>query len=72
MLLTKEEYARKIIHNGRSVLTENSVTQDKRSASLGKPRDAELVTKFSIRTSLPLQMLIFSTDGCQAFLNKAD
>ena len=36
MQLSKER-----ICNGRSVLIENSVTRDNRSASPGKPRDAE-------------------------------
>ena len=41
MLLSKEEYARKRIHNGCSVRIENSVTQHNCSASLGKPCDAK-------------------------------
>ena len=41
MQLSKEEYARKKIHNGYSVQIENSVTRDNFSASLGKPRDTE-------------------------------
>ena len=41
MKLSKEEYARKRIHNGSLVQTESPVTQDNCSASLGKPRDAE-------------------------------
>ena len=41
MLLSKEEYARKKIHNGCSVQIVNSVTQDICSSSLGKPHDAE-------------------------------
>ena len=39
--LSKEEYARKRIHNGCLVQIESLVTQDNCSASLGKPRDAE-------------------------------
>ena len=41
MRLSKDEYAKKRIHNGCSVRTENSVHRDNGSASLGKPRDAE-------------------------------
>ena len=41
MQLSKEEYARKRIHNGCSVRIENSITRDNCSASHGKPRDAE-------------------------------
>ena len=41
MQLSKEEYARKRIHNGCFVQTESPVTQDNCSASLGKPSDAE-------------------------------
>ena len=41
MLLSKEEFASKRIHNGCSVRTENSVTQDNCSASLSKLADAE-------------------------------
>ena len=41
MRMSKEEYARKRIHNGCGVQIENSITQDKCSASLGKPRDTE-------------------------------
>ena len=42
MQLSKEEYARKRICNGRrSVGIENSITRDNCTASLGKPRDAE-------------------------------
>ena len=41
MELSKEEYARKRIHNGCLVQIESSVTQDNCSASLGNPRDAE-------------------------------
>ena len=41
MQLSKEEYARKRIHNGCLVQIESPVTQDNCSASLGKPRDAE-------------------------------
>ena len=41
MQLSKEEYARKRIHNGCFVQIESPVTQDKCSASLGKPNDAE-------------------------------
>ena len=42
MQLSKEEYARKRIHNhGCLVQSESPVTQDNCSASLGKPRDAE-------------------------------
>ena len=41
MQLSKEEYARKRICNGRSVWIENSVTQDNCLASLGNPHDAE-------------------------------
>ena len=37
MLLSKNEYARKRIHNGCSVRIENFVTQDNCPASLGKP-----------------------------------
>ena len=40
-LLSKEKYARKRIHNGCVVQTENSVTRDNCSASLGKSRDAD-------------------------------
>ena len=41
MQLSKEEYARKRIHNGCLVQIESPVTQDNHLASLGKPRDAE-------------------------------
>ena len=41
MQLSKEECARKRIHNGYLVQFESPVTQDNCSASLGKPRDAE-------------------------------
>ena len=41
MQLSKEEYARKRIHNACLVQIESPVTQDNCSASLGKPRDAE-------------------------------
>ena len=41
MQSSKEEYARKRIHNGCLVQIEIPVTQDDCSASLGKPRDAE-------------------------------
>ena len=41
MQLSKEEYARKRIHNGCLVQIESPVTQDNCSGSLGKPRDAE-------------------------------
>ena len=41
MQLSTEEYARKRIHNGCLVQIESPVTQDNRSALLGKPRDAE-------------------------------
>ena len=41
MQLSKEEYARKRIHNGCLVQMESPVTQDNCSASLGKPRVAE-------------------------------
>ena len=41
MQLSKEEYARKRIHNGCLVQIESRVTQDNCSASLGKPPDAE-------------------------------
>ena len=40
MQLPKEKYAKRI-HNGCSVQTENSVTQDNCLASLCKPRDTE-------------------------------
>ena len=39
--VSKEQYARKRIHNGCLVLTENPVTQNNCSVSLDKPRDAE-------------------------------
>ena len=41
MQLSKEEYARKRIHNGCLVQIESPVTRDNCSASLGKSRDAE-------------------------------
>ena len=41
MQLSKEEYARKRIHNGCLVQIESPVTQDNCSASLRKPRDVE-------------------------------
>ena len=41
MQLSKEEYARKRIHNGCLVQIERPVTQDNCSASLGKPGDAK-------------------------------
>ena len=41
LILSKEEYARKRIHNGCLMQIESPVTQDNCSASLGKPRDAE-------------------------------
>ena len=41
MQLSKEEYARKRIHNGCLVQTESPVTQDNCSASLAKLRNAE-------------------------------
>ena len=44
MELSKEGYARKSIHNGSSVRTENSVTRDNCTASLSKHRDAEQLT----------------------------
>ena len=57
MQLSKEEYARKRIHNGWSVRIENFVSQDNCSASLfGITRHASrcpkvtLMTEFSIRT----------------------
>ena len=37
MLLMKEQYVRKRIHNGCSVRTENYITQDNCSASRGLP-----------------------------------
>ena len=41
MQSSKEEYARKRIHNGCLVQIESPVTQDNYSASFGKPRGAE-------------------------------
>ena len=41
MQLSKEEYARKRIHNGCLVQIESPVTQDNCPASLGKPHDIE-------------------------------
>ena len=41
MQLSKEEYARKRIHNGCLVQIKSPVTQEIYSASLCKPRDAE-------------------------------
>ena len=41
MQLSKEEYARKRIHNGCLVQIESPVPPDNCSASLGKLRDAE-------------------------------
>ena len=41
MQLSKEEYARKRLHNGCLVQIESLVTQDNCLASLGNPRDAE-------------------------------
>ena len=41
MQLSKEEYARKIIHNGCLMQIESPVTQANCSASLGKPSDTE-------------------------------
>ena len=41
MQFSKEEYARKRIHNRCLVQSESPVTQDNCSASLDKPRDAE-------------------------------
>ena len=41
MQLSKEEYARKRICNGRSLRIENSVTQDNCLASFGNPHNAE-------------------------------
>ena len=41
MQLSKEEYARKRIHNGCLMQTESPVTQGNCLASLGKPRDPE-------------------------------
>ena len=41
MQLSKEEYARKRIHNGCLVQIESPVSMDNCLASLGKPRDAE-------------------------------
>ena len=60
MQLSKEEYARKRIHNGCSVRIENSVTRDNCSASLGKPFDAEQLPRdeISICTSQPFNILI--------------
>ena len=46
MQLSKEDYARKRIHNGCLVQTESSVTQDNCSASVGKPRDAEQLSSW--------------------------
>ena len=54
MQLSKEEYARKRIHNGCVVRTENPVTQDNCSASLGKPRDAEQLPSWQNFQSAPL------------------
>ena len=48
MQLSKEEYARKRIHNGCLVQTESPVTQDNCSASLGKPCDAEQLPSWQI------------------------
>ena len=44
--LSKEEYARKRIHNGCLVQIESPVTQDNCSTSLGKPRDAEQLSSW--------------------------
>ena len=53
----------KRIHTGCLVQVENSVTLDNRSASLGKPRGAEvtLLTEFSIPTEQPFKILIIKT-----------
>ena len=41
MQLLKETYARKTIHNGCLMQIESPFTQDKCSASHGKPRDVQ-------------------------------
>ena len=64
MHLSKEEYARKRIHNGYSVQIENFVTLDDCSASLGKPHDAKhlpLVMEFSIQASQTYYIHIWNT-----------
>ena len=53
MQLSKEEYARKKIHNGCLVRTEILVTQNNCSASLGKPRDAEQLPSWQNFQSAP-------------------
>ena len=55
MQLSKEEYARKWIHNGSSVQIENSVTR-----VTVRHVEVTLVTEFSISTLQPLKILIFS------------
>ena len=53
MQLSKEQYARKRIHNGSSVRFENSVTQDNCSASLGNACDAEQLLSWRNFQSAP-------------------
>ena len=59
MQLSKEEYARKRIHNGSSVQIENSVTRV--TARHDEARTVTFVTVFSISTSQPLKILIICT-----------
>ena len=61
MQLSKEEYARKRIHNGSSMQVENSVTRvtvRHHKANLMMPNSSH-VMEFSIITSQPLKILIF-------------
>ena len=53
MQLSKNEYARKRIHNGCSVRIENFYTLDNYSVSLGKPRDAEQLPSWRNFQSAP-------------------
>ena len=58
MQMSKEEYARKRIHNSSSVLLENSVTQ-----VTVRHHSASLMTEVSSNTSQPLKILILCHKG---------
>ena len=53
MQSSKEEYARKRIHTGCSLRTENSVTRDNCSTSFCKPRDAKQLPSWQNFQSAP-------------------
>ena len=66
MQLSKEEFARKRIHNGCSVRIENSITRDNCSASRGKPPDAEhlpLWRNFQFARHNHLKRFLYSAIG---------